>query len=133
MADIEVNFNVETQDTAQKRLAAGYRARRNFLAIELFSMIVRLTPVKDGYARGGWHISVGSPKDSGPRAPDKDGGATIMEALGALRGVGAFQNLFIVNDVEYIDQLENGSSMQAPDGIVRVSLPAFKSAYGDVA
>lgn len=132
MAEIDINFNVESETTVRDRLSAGYRARRNFLVAELLSMIVRGTPVKDGYARGGWYVSVGPSSGSAQRPPDKDGGNTILAGVMSLRGAGAFQDVFINNDVPYIRELEEGTSTQAPDGIVRVMLPAFKSMYGDV-
>lgn len=132
MAEIEVNFNIESETTVRERLSKGYRARRNFLVAELLSMIVRSTPVKDGYARGGWYVTTGRAGTSAPRAPDKDGGLTILAGIMALRGASPFKDVFINNDVPYIEDLENGSSGQAPEGMVRVSLSAFKSMHGDV-
>ena len=132
MAEIEVNFNIESETTVRERLSKGYRARRNFLVAELLSMIVRYTPVKDGYARGGWYVTTGRASTSAPRAPDKDGGLTILAGIMALRGASPFKDVFINNDVPYIEDLENGSSGQAPEGMVRVSLSAFKSMHGDV-
>lgn len=132
MADIDLNFNVETETSVRERLSKGYRARRNFLVVELLSMIVRATPVKDGYARGGWSVSIGAPSSTGPKPPDKDGAATILAGAMALRGGSPFQDVHLYNDVPYIKDLEEGTSTQAPDGIVRVVLPAFKSMYGDV-
>lgn len=132
MAEIEVNFNVESETSVRERLVKGYRGRRNFLVVELLSMIVRGTPVKDGYARGGWYVTQGAPGSTAPRGPDKDGAATILAGAMALRGGSPFKDVYINNDVDYIGQLEGGSSTQAPDGIVRVMLPAFKSMYGDV-
>ena len=132
MAEIEVNFNVDNETTVRDRLTKGFRARRNFLVAELLSMIVRGTPVKDGYARGGWYVTLGAPSGSAQRPPDKDGGNTILAGIMALRGASPFKDVFISNNVPYIEDLENGSSGQAPEGMVRVSLSAFKSMYGDV-
>lgn len=132
MAEIEVNFNVENETTVRDRLSKGFRARRNFLVAELLSMIVRGTPVKDGYARGGWYVTQGAPSGSTQRPPDKDGGNTILAGIMALRGASPFKDVFINNDVPYIAELEEGTSTQAPDGIIRVQLPAFKAMYGDV-
>lgn len=129
---IELNFNVESEATVKDRLSKGYRGRRNFLFGELLQMIIYSTPVKDGYARGGWHTTIGDSPPAINRPPDKDGYSTLISGLAGLRGAGAFQDVYIKNGVEYINDLENGSSTQAPEGMVRVSLSAFKSMYGDV-
>ena len=130
MAEIEINFTAETLAQTENRLAKGYRARRNFLVAELLSMIVYSTPVKDGHARGGWYVAVGASSSTAPAPPDKDGGATVMRGLSALKGASPFSTIFIKNDVDYITKLEEGSSLQAPQGMVKVSLSAFKSRYG---
>jgi hypothetical protein len=132
VSDFDINFNVEMETKVKDRLASGYRGRRNYLVSELLGMIVYATPVKDGYARGGWYLAAGNVSVGGERPPDKDGSATIFSALASLRGSSAFKDVYIKNDVEYINDLERGSSKQAPVGMIRVSLSAFKSQYGDV-
>lgn len=129
MAEIDINFTAETRQQAEDRLSRGYRARRNFLVAELLGMIVYSTPVKDGYARGGWYVDAGAPSGSAQRPPDKDGSATVLAGISSLRGVSPFKDIYIRNDVDYIDQLEDGYSGQAPEGMVKVSLAAFKSRY----
>lgn len=134
---MDINFQAETETQVRDRLSKGYRARRNFLVAELLGMIIFSTPVKDGYARGGWNVTTGAapppsnePKESRPA--DKDGSETLVKAVVGLRGVGAFRDVILYNDVPYIDDLERGSSTQAPEGMVRVNLAAFKMQYGDV-
>jgi hypothetical protein len=129
---IDFNFNVETETTVQDRLATGYRGRRNFLVSELLQMIIYGTPVKDGFARGGWQVTIGDASISDNRPPDKDGYFTLISGLTALRGAGAFKDVYVKNAVPYINELEDGYSGQAPEGMVKVSLSAFKSMYGDV-
>jgi hypothetical protein len=65
----------------------------NLLASNLFQRIQELTPVDTGRARAGWRMEA---------AP---GGSYV-----------------ILNDVEYIICLENGTSRQAPHGMVSVAL-----------
>jgi len=131
VSGFDINFNVETREKAETRLTKGYRARRNFLISQLFGMIVYATPVRDGYARGGWHVSVGGRGSTAPRPPDRDGSTTILAGLSALRGQSVFKDVWLNNSVDYIEELERGSSKQAPSGMVRVSLSAFKAQYGD--
>lgn len=129
---IDFNFNIPSPASVKERLAAGYRARRNYLVLELLSMIVYQTPVKTGKARGGWQVNIGAPVSGNTGRLDKEGSETIMQELAKLKGASPFAAVHLGNTVEYIDDLEQGSSGQAPDGILRVVVPAFRAIYGDV-
>jgi hypothetical protein len=71
----------------------------NRLASNLYQRIQELTPVDTGRARSGWRMEV------------EPGGSYL-----------------ILNPVEYILHLEHGSSRQAPQGMVNVTL-AEKEAH----
>lgn len=62
----------------------------------MFDQIREMTPVKTGYARSRWKI------------------------------IGKGNHLRIVNDANYIDDLEYGSSRQAPNGMVRLTAMSFR-------
>lgn len=129
---IDLKFNLPNEKSMKERLARGYRARRNFLVAELFSSLVYITPVKTGKARGGWQISIGSPPSSDVERLDQTGERTVLSELTNLRGASPFSNVYISNLTPYINSLEDGSSTQAPTGIVKVALPAFRARFGDV-
>lgn len=127
MIEFQVNFPPKSETV--RRMSKAYAAKRERMVLELFSMIVLATPVAYGEARGGWRISVGGPVSEPDGAIDPDGTATIMEALAAIRGAPPFSDLWISNPVEHVPFLENGWSKQAPYGMVKVALPAWKSMY----
>ena len=129
---IDINFNMETASEVKDRLARGYRARRNFLVSELLGMIVFATPVRTGKARGGWQVTIGAPASSDVDNLDQVGFDTVETGLSRLKGASPFSDVYISNLTPYIDDLENGSSTQAPEGMVKVSLSAFKSMNADV-
>lgn len=128
---ISLDFNVESPAKVKDRLARGYRARRNFLVLELLSLTVYQTPVKTGKARGGWQLGIGAAPTGDTGRLDPEGSRTIMEELAKLKGSSPFAAIHLGNTVDYINDLEEGSSAQAPDGILRVVVPAFRSMYGD--
>jgi len=129
---ISIDYNGLTKEKAKQKLAAGYRERRRYLVGALLSLIVLRTPVDRGEARGGWRVSVGGPVTESDGRLDPSGAATIAEGVGALKGVSPFATIFISNPVKHIVFLENGWSTQAPVGMVKVSLAAFKQIYKDV-
>lgn len=128
---IQLNFNIESAQKARDRLAKGYRARRNFAIYTLMSMIVEQTPVKTGLARGNWQISIGARAQTSVNRRDPVGDMVVYEEMAKLRGASAFATIYLVNNLSYIEDLENGTSGQAPQGIVRVVMPAWRAMNRD--
>lgn len=95
-------------------------------ALELFTQIVRKTPVDTGRARGNWTAGIGT-LPAGTDAPDKKGGATIAQAAAVIATAEPDgPAIYIGNNTPYILRLEIGppkpTSKQAPAGMVRVSI-----------
>lgn len=103
-------------------------------AVELFSEIVANTPVDTGRARSSWNISLGTPdlktNPEGIYPEYQDQGAAYQQAqgqaeslVGGLRESPArIEPIYITNALEYISDLENGTSDQAPVGMVKIAL-----------
>lgn len=91
------------------------------LAFDLLRGIVLKTPVDTGRARGNWQVTIGKPA-KGVVGEDSSGGSTITQGVRNLGGLGPFQVVWIVNNLPYIQPLENGHSGQAPKGMVALTL-----------
>ncbi|WP_417585319.1 hypothetical protein [Pelagibacterium sp.] len=89
--------------------------------LELFSGVIRMTPVDTGRARGAWTASVGAPSAAEPDRLDKSGGEAIGE-VETKTPAGAGQVTFLSNNLHYIEELERGSSSKAPEGMVTRSM-----------
>lgn len=101
------------------------------LAFDIFTGVVKKTPVDTGRARAAWNISAGKPDLSVPDAAQfkgSDGGGkrgpTFIPNIGTS---GIFTKIFITNNLDYIEFLENGSSEQSPNGMVAVTLAESRS------
>lgn len=92
------------------------------VAVDLYDGIVRRTPVDTGRARANWRMTLDTPsdevigdgKDKGvkypaPNAPDIETGE-------------GEHSIFIINNLAYIEALENGHSKQAPNGMVALAI-----------
>lgn len=96
--------------------------------------IVLATPVDTGRARSNWIVSVGctSVNTISPYSEGKALGlAETVNAQGAIaQGVSAVssrkpgQNIFISNNLSYIGDLNNGTSLQAPKNFVKIAVHA---------
>lgn len=115
---------------------------RKAYAFALYSSIVKKTPVDTGRARGNWNVSVGSPDDSvddsanythsyqkRKKKNDKENKVTHKPPLrlkyknqDSIPEPNGDESIFISNNLPYITTLEYGSSKQAPNGMVGVTL-----------
>lgn len=94
--------------------------------LDLFTGVVKATPVDTGRARGAWTTSVGQPADSPERydkIPVGQAGGAAFEEVFQNTPDGAGQVTYLSNTMPYIQQLEYGSSGQAKPGeMVRQNL-----------
>jgi hypothetical protein len=85
------------------------------VAFKAFGMIVKKTPVDTGRARGNWNVSVATIDRS------VDAEAKRPKAPSIKKGDG-LKPIYIVNSLDYIQDLENGTSKQAPNGMVAITM-----------
>jgi len=81
------------------------------------------TPVDTGRARGNWQLTIDD-----PAVLEKYSDRPIEEGMATLKTLGIFQVVFITNNVPYIVYLEKGSSSQAPNGMVEITLQELLNA-----
>jgi hypothetical protein len=91
------------------------------ITFDVFSRVIRKTPVDTGRARGNWLCSTDNPLTvqlSGARSAE----ATIsdMGAIALRQPAGGV--VYLTNNLPYIHRLENGWSQQAPAGMVGTTL-----------
>jgi hypothetical protein len=132
MTGIAIRHNLPTGVEAKRAIVAGYKKLRDLRIAKLLAMLVLYTPVDKGEARGGWRVTAGGPAREPEGTLDPDGSATIARGIASLEGIHHFANVYVSNPVPHMVFLEEGSSDQAPVGVIRVVLPAFKGMHGDV-
>lgn len=102
------------------------------IAMQAATMIVHRTPVKTGLFKANWRISIGRLNGQRRRWYDKNGSATIalmqnqIEKYYRMEG---FPRINISNPQPYAQKLEGGYSMQAPNGMVAITLAELEYAY----
>lgn len=95
------------------------------VAFDVFSQVVRKSPVDTGRFRANWNFSVGAPDFSTTAATSAARGE--IEARQALTApVGGV--LYISNGLPYARRLEYGWSKQAPYGMVRTTVFSYAAA-----
>lgn len=91
--------------------------------ISLFGRFIKRSPVKTGRLRGNWQTSLNRPKDG---ELDRTGAAVAIAEVKAEASLANLNDsIYITNNLPYAQLIENGSSTQAPTGMVEVSLTEF--------
>jgi len=107
---------------------ASKRVRAAALAAD--RVVVFATPVRFGRARANWIVSLGSPSQApGNRAPGSNP-AQVAISQGEqtiAQWEPAKGSIFISNGVPYIQELEHGSSAQAPNGMTAQAIQAAQA------
>lgn len=100
------------------------------VVLDVYSEIVRTTPVDTGLARGNWRIGV----DQIPEGTvERKGRGPQPEEMGQIhKGMKLTPNtvVYIANNLVYIVPLEYGHSKQAPHGMVAQAMNRIVSAMG---
>ena len=101
---------------------------------EIAFQVIMKTPVDTGFARASWYTLINQDDGQNPNQPDRDqfelGGLGGAAAAGKAQGDIVLSLLdaeigdviTILNNAEYIQRLEDGSSQQAPSGMVKTTL-----------
>ena len=113
-----MSFSKDIRSFAAKATQAHNKITR-VATLELFSGVIKGTPVKHGRARGNWQTTVGTPAAG---ELERDGAGPALAEVNANTPPGAGQVTLLTNNLPYIVPLEVGSSKQAPEGMVRKNL-----------
>jgi hypothetical protein len=97
------------------------------ISFDLLRRIVFKTPVDTGRARGNWQTSTSGSNDSEVTGVGLD---PISIAGPIIAGALPYGQITLFNNVKYIRRLEDGSSQQAPLGMVKVSIAETNSQFG---
>lgn len=115
-------FDCDIESLA-RRIGADADTIKRKIALEIFSRLLSTTPMDTGRARAGWsvdtrHGSYVPPKDESGYGYDR---SMIVTAGMFPKGADL---ICIYNNVEYIAQLNDGTSTQAPREFVEIEVGA---------
>jgi hypothetical protein len=94
--------------------------------IEVFGRVVRRTPVDTGRLRGNWQIDINKTPSGTKETVDPSGSAFTREVTGKSKRLDIGDTAVMVNNLPYAKPIEEGSSTQAPRGMVAVTRMEFR-------
>jgi len=94
------------------------------LALDIHGRISMRTPVDTGRARASWDLKEGSPSSYQPPEPAKGskGTSTPKSVTAEAATITGKQIVFVTTALDYPRYLEQGTSKQAPAGMVLITL-----------
>lgn len=94
--------------------------------LDIAQEIVERNPVRTGFSRASWFATVGAHPDLHPQQPTPgktvNYGGVFATLATTLQGISPTDTIWLSNNASYIQKLEFGSSQQAPEGMVRITL-----------
>lgn len=121
-------FNIEINNFCKKVPGMVTEIQKK-IVLESLRQIVLSTPVDTGRARGNWQVTIAQPSEAVLDNGDKNGIATITKGLAVLTALPSFQVVYIANNLEYIEFLEDGTSKQAPEGMVSMTVEELRHMF----
>ena len=96
------------------------------IAFDAFRMVTKKTPVDTGRAKGNWNLSVDSIDKSVDEEATSSGQGRATKTPDIQKGDGLKQ-IYITNSLDYIQDLENGTSKKAPNGMVALTVNEIRA------
>lgn len=117
-----------TSDLSQFRLKVEKNLEQTYRAtsISLFKRVILKTPVDSGRLAANWQADIAKPAIGTTFSVDPSKSKTIEQATETALKANLNQSLFLVNNLPYAPSIENGSSKQAPEGMVKSAISDFK-------
>lgn len=99
------------------------------IGMDLLAGIVLMTPVDTGRAAGNWQVTLNAAASGVTDDLDPSRTSTISKGSEVIMGAPAFTGIYITNNLPYILRLEEGSSTQAPQGMVQTTVDRVAGAF----
>lgn len=96
------------------------------VGFDLARGVIKRTPVDTGRARANWQVGETMPAFAiDAKDNTQTGSRAIKSAKDVIKHIKAGGVFYIANNVEYIRELEYGSSKQAPQGMMRITVKMY--------
>lgn len=95
------------------------------VALDAYSRVTRKTPVDTGRARANWNVGTGRPDLSTTKVGESSPPPSLKKGDGEAA-------IYITNNLDYISDLEDGSSKQSPNGMVSITMLELEAGIRNV-
>lgn len=98
------------------------------VTLDVLRRVVLKSPVRTGRFRANWNVGVGKPNLS---TSEETANTAMQKGQAQVKGIEDGKIVvYVSNNLDYAEALENGSSKQAPQGVLGVTVAEIKAAMG---
>lgn len=101
------------------------------VATEVGQSVINLTPVDTGRALSNWNAGINTPDDVYRETEDPLDSNTSARLASEFKSLKFGDTAYITNATPHVPFLEYGSSKQAPNGMIRITLARFNNIVQD--
>ncbi len=121
-----MKFAQEIKKWSDEALSNINQAKRA-ACLELARSVILDTPVKTGKARANWQASLNQAADGVLEQTDISGEAAMARVEQVLANMKLGDSFVLSNNLPYVAELEDGSSNQAPNGMLKRNVASWPS------
>lgn len=103
------------------------------ISMELLRLIVMRNPVDTGRSRNNWQAGLATNDEGVSAWEGRSVSDVVNTAINNLDQLQAYAVVYLWNNVHYIVYLEDGTSAQAPDGFVGISIAQVEAMFANAA
>jgi hypothetical protein len=127
-----MDFAKQIKRCSQETLASVERIRKA-VCLELARLVIQDTPVKTGRARANWQAGLNQAPSGMLDEIDPSGEAALQRVEKVLAGLKPGDSFVLANNLDYARELEDGSSRQAPNGMLKRNAARWPELIKDAA
>lgn len=125
-----IEFNSALDDFAHEYVPGELVKMTKKIAKDGLRMVVNRSPVKSGRFRGNWEVGINAVNpDFNWTQYDISGNVTKNRGISIIDSGTRWDVFYISNQLPYAELLEMGASMQAPLGIVGITVLDLEAKY----
>lgn len=105
-----------------KKIGVNLATVQKRITFDMHGRITQRNPVDTGFSRASWDVTVGEPVTVAPPQPSEGQAIEPVDISAGIAAIDGTKPSFVSSAVHYLKYLEEGSSDQAPLGMVRITV-----------
>ena len=122
-------FNKEVTDFGKNVMPNELVKMQKKIVLEALKRLMEKTPVDTGRARGNWQVGIGSAVEGSIQENWPSDAEAISAGISVLVALPPYSTVWISNNLDYIEILEDGGSQQAPQGMLALTVAELKQMF----